>query len=427
LMRTSAWRRAALSVESVQKYAPLVPWRSCMKNKYDMLIIGGGPAGAIAAKTAVEKGLSVCLVEKRPAIGAPVRCAEGLGKEALHEFIDPDPKWISAEMTGASIVAPDGFLMKLESKFAGSKVGYILDRKVFDRELVWRAAEAGADVAVKSRASAPIMENGCVKGAKIESCGKVSEIVAEIVIAADGVESKFSRWCGIDTTVPVREIMSSVQYVLADIDIDQQSTVFYLGNEIAPEGYLWVFPKGDRIANVGIGISGKKSGEGHRAKDYLERFVKKTFPCGKPIEYIAGGVSVCRPLDCTVTDGLIIAGDAARVVDPLTGGGIYNGMYTGKLAAEVAAECIGTCDVSKTALMKYDKTWRASKMGKSIERNYHIKEYLIRQPDKKLNEIIHSVSKLNLSDFTTLSLIKEIIQVNPKLMIELGTLAASIR
>jgi digeranylgeranylglycerophospholipid reductase len=398
-----------------------------MKNKYDMLIIGGGPAGAIAAKTAVEKGLSVCLVEKRPAIGAPVRCAEGLGKEALHEFIDPDPKWISAEMTGASIVAPDGFLMKLESKFAGSKVGYILDRKVFDRELVWRAAEAGADVAVKSRASAPIMENGCVKGAKIESCGKVSKIVAEIVIAADGVESKFSRWCGIDTTVPVREIMSSVQYVLADIDIDQQSTVFYLGNEIAPEGYLWVFPKGDRIANVGIGISGKKSGEGHRAKDYLERFVKKTFPCGKPIEYIAGGVSVCRPLDCTVTDGLIIAGDAARVVDPLTGGGIYNGMYTGKLAAEVAAECIGTCDVSKTALMKYDKTWRASKMGKSIERNYHIKEYLIRQPDKKLNEIIHSVSKLNLSDFTTLSLIKEIIQVNPKLMIELGTLAASIR
>jgi digeranylgeranylglycerophospholipid reductase len=398
-----------------------------MKNKYDILVIGGGPAGALAAKTAAEKGLSACLVEKRPAIGAPVRCAEGIGKEALHEFMDPDPKCISAEMTGASIVAPDGFLMKLESGLAGNKVGYILDRKFFDRELVWKAAEAGADVAVKTRASAPIMENGFVKGAKIECCGTVTNVTADVVIAADGVESKFSKWCGIDTTVPVREIMSSAQYVIADIEIDQDSTVFYLGNEIAPQGYLWVFPKGKKIANVGIGISGKKSGEGHRAKDYLDRFVKKTFPHGKSIECIAGGVSVCQPLDCTVADGLIIAGDAARVVDPLTGGGIYNSMYTGRLAAQVAAECIGNGDVSKKELMVYDKTWRASKMGKTIERNYHIKEYLIKQSDEKLNEIIHSVSKLNLKEFTTLSLLTEIIRVNPKLMLELGALAASIR
>jgi len=398
-----------------------------MKNKYDVLVIGGGPAGALAAKTAVEKGLSACIVEKRPAIGAPVRCAEGIGQEALHEFIEPDPRWISAEMTGATIVAPDGFVMKLESEFAGGKVGYVLDRKFFDRELVWKAAEAGADVAVKSRAAAPILDNGVVKGAKIDYCGKVSSVHAEVVIAADGVESKFSKWCGIDTTVPAREIMSSVQYLMTDIDIDEHSTVFYLGNEVAPEGYLWVFPKGKRTANVGIGISGKKSGDGHRAKDYLDRFVKKTYPHGKTIEYIPGGVSVCRPLECTVGEGLIIAGDAARVVDPLTGGGIYNAMFTGRLAAQVAADCIGKGDVSKKALMKYDKEWRASKMGKSIERNYHIKEYLIKQPDDKLNEIIHSVSKLNLKEFSTLTLIKEIIRFNPRLVLELGALAASLR
>ena len=398
-----------------------------MKSKYDVLVIGGGPAGALAGKTAAEKGLSALIVEKRPAIGAPVRCAEGIGKEALHEFIDPDPRWISAEMTGADIVAPDGFVMKLNSAMAGSKVGYVLDRKIFDRELVWKAAEAGADIAVKSRASAPLMENGAVKGAKIEYAGKTTEVKAKIVIAADGVESKFSKWCGINTTVPVREIMSSVQYVMADIDIDEHATVFYLGNEVAPEGYLWIFPKGKRSANVGIGISGRKSGEGHRAKDYLDKFVKKTFPNGKTIEYIPGGVSVCRPLDCTVADGLMITGDAARVVDPLTGGGIYNAMYTGRLAAEVAADCIEKGDLSKKALMKYDKAWRESKMGKSIERNYHIKEYLIKQPDTKLNDIIHSVSNINMKEFSTMNLIKEIIKANPKLVLELGALAASLR
>jgi len=398
-----------------------------MKNKYDVLVIGGGPAGALAGKTAAEKGLSALIVEKRPAIGAPVRCAEGIGKEALHEFMDPDPRWISAEMTGAGIVAPDGFFMKLGSEMAGSKVGYVLDRKFFDRELVWKASEAGADIAVKSRASAPIMENGAVKGAKIEYAGKTTEVKADVVIAADGVESKFSKWCGIDTTVPVREIMSSVQYVMTDIDIDEHSTIFYLGNEVAPEGYLWIFPKGKRSANVGIGISGRKSGEGHRAKDYLDRFVKKTFPNGKTIEYIPGGVSVCRPLECTVADGLMITGDAARVVDPLTGGGIYNAMYTGRLAAEVAAGCIEKGDCSKKALMKYDKEWRASSVGKTIERNYHIKEYLIKQPDAKLNDIIHSVSNINMKEFSTINLIKEIIRANPKLVLELGALAASLR
>jgi digeranylgeranylglycerophospholipid reductase len=270
------------------------------------------------------------------------------------------------------------------------------------------------------------MDHGVVKGAKVEYCGKVTKVGAEVVIAADGVESKFSRWCGIDTTVPVREIMSSVQYVMTDIDIDPHATIFYLGNEVAPEGYLWVFPKGERSANVGIGISGKKSGEGHRAKDYLDRFVKKTFPDGKTIEYIPGGVSVCRPLDSTVADGLMITGDAARVVDPLTGGGIYNAMYTGRLAAQVAAECISKGDTTREALMMYDKTWRASKMGKAIERNYHIKEYLIRLSDEKLNAIIHSVAKLNLSEFSTLTLIKELIKVNPKLVLELGALAASL-
>jgi len=398
-----------------------------MKSHYNLLVVGGGPAGAIAARTAAHQGLSSCLVEKRPAIGAPVRCAEGIGREALTEFVKPDERWISAEMKGAAIVAPDGTMMKLESGLAGNKVGYILDRKVFDRELVWQAAEAGSDVAVKTRAAAPIMEDGVVKGAKVEYCGKVSNITADVVIAADGVESKFARWCGIDTTVPVREIMSGAQYVLTDIEIDPYSTIFYLGSRVAPEGYLWVFPKGKRSANVGIGISGKKSGSGHRAKDYLDRFVEKTFPKGKPIEFIVGGVSVCRPLECTVADGLIITGDAARVVDPLTGGGIYNAMFTGRLASQVAADCIAKGDTGKKALMAYDAGWRTSKMGKSIERNYHIKEYLIRLSDEKLNAIIHSAAQLKLSEFSTFTLIKELMKVNPKLVIELGALAASLR
>lgn len=149
-----------------------------MKSNYDILVIGGGPAGALAAKTAAEAGNSVCLIEKRSAIGTPVRCAEGIGKELLKEFVKPDPRWIAADIERARLIAPNGTTISLEQDKAGNEVGYVLDRKVFDRELVWQAAEAGADVVVKTRATEPIMENGgAVRGgAKVlsQACPPIS-------------------------------------------------------------------------------------------------------------------------------------------------------------------------------------------------------------------------------------------------------------
>jgi len=391
-----------------------------MKTSYDMLVIGGGPAGAMAAKVAAEKGHSVLLVEKRPAIGAPVRCAEGVGKELLHQFLKPDDAWIASEIDKAQIVAPDGFTMNLNPEQAGSEVGYVLDRKIFDRELVWQAANAGADIMVKTRASKPIMEDGYVKGATIEHNGEITDIHAGIVVAADGVESKFTRWCGVDTTVPFREMETCVQYLMTDIDIDPHTTVFYTGNTIAPAGYVWIFPKGDRTANVGIGIGGDKSGNNTRAKDYLDRFVASQLPAGKPIELIAGGVSICRPLSSTIANGLLIAGDAARVSDPLTGGGIYNAMYTGSLAGEIGTTALSNGNVSTDALQVYDTTWRTSTMGLALERNYQIKEIFVTLNDGDLNAIIHSVAEMNMSEFNTINLIKNILKANPKLAVKLG-------
>ena len=393
-----------------------------MKSKYDILIVGGGPAGALAAKEAAQAGNSVCLIEKRPAIGTPIRCAEGIGRETLEEFIKPDPRWVSADIERARIIAPNGTTVRLEQDNSGNAVGYILDRKVFDRELVWQAAEAGADVRVKTRATAPIMKNGAVRGAKVVSVGTPAEIRADVVLAADGTEAQFARWAGLDTTVPLREMMSCAQYLLTDIDIDAASTDFYLGNDIAPEGYLWVFPKGERSANVGIGISGRKSQDGARAKDYLDRFVAKNFPGGKAIEAIVGGVPVCQPLPCTVADGLMVIGDAARVVDPLTGGGIGNALYTGRLAAQVASKCISAGDCSKKALMPYDAEWRASRMGTCLKRNYKVKEFFITLDDKKLNSLADSIASVGLAEFSVSALIRELLKRNPKMLFELKAL-----
>ena len=329
-----------------------------MKDSYDILVVGGGPGGAVAARTAAEAGLSVLLVEKRSAVGVPVRSGESIRKDELLEFIDADKRFISAEINSVVLIEPDGSMN-------GSTEGveYILDRKIFDRELVWRAAEAGAEIQVHARAASPIMEGEKVCGAVIEQHGKTYEVRAKVVIAADGVESKFAKWAGIDTTIPLNGIKSCVQYVVNDIDIDEKTKLFYILPEDYTGGYIWIFPKGKRCANIGVGIQGT---DGYKARDYLDSFIEKKFPNGKITEVSAGGVPVCRPLNETAADGLLVVGDAARLSNSVTGCGIYNAMFTGRLAAEVAVLAVENENTSKEFLMAYDKAWRDSNIGKKL-------------------------------------------------------------
>ena len=161
-----------------------------MKEMYDLIVVGGGPGGAIAAKNAAELGLDVLLIEKRQEIGDPVRCAEGVSKICLSDHIEPDPRWICADLTGSRIYSPDGTMVEMSEEMSGGEVGYVLERKVFDRALVDQCAKAGAEVRVKTRATGLIMEKGVVCGIYAMHLGEEYEIRSKIVIGADGMDAE---------------------------------------------------------------------------------------------------------------------------------------------------------------------------------------------------------------------------------------------
>ncbi|MBD3180737.1 geranylgeranyl reductase family protein, partial [Candidatus Poribacteria bacterium] len=230
----------------------------------DVLIIGGGPAGSIAARTLAEQNLEVLMVEKRQEIGTPVRCAEGISKEALLKLTAIDPKWVSAPINSGCIYAPNGDSVTLEQP----NTGLVLERKIFDRDLAHQAAKAGADIWVKARAVGIIKQNGNVIGAVVRRAGIDYEIKSKVVIAADGVESRIARWAGIDTHCKNSDVDTCVQYLMTGLDnIKPDCCCFYLGHEVAPRGYAWIFPKGNGSANVGIGIGGNIDNK--TALDYL--------------------------------------------------------------------------------------------------------------------------------------------------------------
>lgn len=290
----------------------------------DLVVVGAGPAGSMTAKVAAEAGLEVVLLEKRQEIGDPVRCAEGVSKTGLKKLVEPDPSWISAEVKGARIRAPDGTEIVISEDRAGAEVGYVLERKVFDRALAQKAAEAGAKVMVKTRALGLLREEGVTAGVSAAFVGESLKIEAPLVIGADGVESKVGRWAGIDTALKPKDIETCAQFLLQDEKIDDEYCEFFLGNEIAPGGYVWSFPKGENLANVGIGVLGSKADSGTPMR-LLREFVKENFPAGKVLEIMVGGVPVSGPIETTTADGVILVGDAARQSDPITGGGIKIG------------------------------------------------------------------------------------------------------
>ncbi|ATZ60891.2 MAG: NAD(P)/FAD-dependent oxidoreductase [Methanosarcinales archaeon Met12] len=384
-----------------------------MKDKYDVIVVGAGPGGSIAAKTAVEHGLDVLLIEKRSEIGDPVRCAEGISKEGLERFIEPDKRWIAAMTKGARIHSPDGTKIEMTEDMAGPEVGYVLERKIFDRVLAKNAAMAGAEVMVKTRATGLIIEDGFVRGIRGEHIGEGFETRSDIVIGADGVESKVGRWAGIDTTLKLSDIESGAQFLMADIDFDPNYCDFYLGNKLAPGGYAWIFPKGKHEANVGLGILGSRSG-GMPAIEYLQRFVETHYPDGKILEIVVGGVPVSAPIERTTASGLMLIGDAARMANPITGGGILHAMESGMMAGEVAASVISRGDVSVKALGEYEKRWRST-IGALNERSYKVKELFMNRSDKELNDLAHTIENVDFTELTISGLIGALIKKNPKL------------
>jgi digeranylgeranylglycerophospholipid reductase len=389
-----------------------------MKSAYDVIVVGAGPGGSIAAKIVAERGLEVILLEKRQEIGAPVRCAEGVGTPTLRRFIEPDPKWVAAEINCGRIFAPNGKCAKLE--FPGA--GLILERKIFDRRLAELAAEAGAEVLVKSRVTGVTKNNGCVDGITLKFMGKDYTLKSKVVIAADGVESQVGRWAGLNTVCKLVDLDVAVQYLMANVDVQPDCVDFFLGHQIAPRGYAWIFPKRERTANIGLGIGGVHSGKnGKLAIDYLNEFVKERFPKASIVSVVVGGIPVSGRAKQISSDGIMLVGDAAHQADPMSGGGITNAMIAAQIAAEVAVEAIQMDDVSDKMLKEYDKRWH-KEVGRAFEHVVKLRDEIVKFSDEKLNELaslLDGKEKLTMVDVFNVA-----IRSNPKMLWELGQLVA---
>jgi digeranylgeranylglycerophospholipid reductase len=382
--------------------------------EYDVIVIGAGPAGSMAARYASEGGAKVLLMERDRESGIPVRCAEGVSHNGILPFIEPDKRWIAAVIDVACLHSPDGE----EAFMYRNGVGYVLERRIFDKELCNLAIQSGAKMQPKSDAIGLEKEDGRISGVRYIHDGMQKVAKCKIVIGADGVESRVGRWAGIDTHLALNDLDSCLQYTVSGIEFAPDTCHFYFGKDVSPGGYVWVFPKGKKEANIGIGISAHLAK--HKGpKEYLDEFMAKKYPAAQVNYVVYGGVPTAWGLKEIAKDNIMLVGDAARQVNPITGGGIVQAMIAGRLAGNTAARAIAAGDYSQKFLKEYIKAWD-NQLGKTQKTMYSMKEKFMTMDDSRFNKLVRVCQSIPREEFSLRKLFSEAMKGDPKLISEIA-------
>ena len=388
----------------------------------DILVIGAGPAGSAAAKHAAINGARVIVIDKKSEIGSPKRCAEGVSKEGLEKLgIEPSPRWVTKEATGVRMVSPNGTAVNLtEEKVNLPEAGYILERKIFDKHMAMDAGRAGAKIMVKTLATGMRREEDQVV-VNTAHMDRELEIKAKIVIAADGPESRVGRWAGLKTALKPKNMESCAQFEMAGVDMAEPDCIEFHFGSVAPGGYAWIFPKGDDIANVGLGVLTTITDKS--AYQHLLEFVESNPATqnAQPVELNIGGDPVGGLLKKMVADNVLVTGDAASMVNPLTGGGIISGMLGGRIAGQVAAQAVADGDYSHENLKIYEKLCE-EELGESFQKYLKAKEYLLSLSDTELDTIAEAFKDSDFETINTKEMVRKLVKISPKALLKLGKL-----
>ncbi|MDD1753107.1 MAG: NAD(P)/FAD-dependent oxidoreductase [Methanotrichaceae archaeon] len=347
--------------------------------KYDIAVIGAGPAGSMAAKYAAKAGANVVLLEEHPQLGWPIECAGLIGWRALDEGELPPDKFVLGGLKGATVYSPIG---KKVSFKAQSPRAWVVDRKLFDRSLALEAVRAGSDLRVKSHVKS-IFKSSSNNQIYVLTLAGNDKIEAKMVISAEGVKCNLARKAGI---APPEQILSGAQ-VEAPFQVeDTEKVEIHLG---ASSGlFAWVIPLDEGSARIGLCTK-------ERSCEWLRFFLrKKTIQrrlLGSPVGLFVGGLPL-GPSRCTVANGLISVGDAAGQVKPTSGGGIYPGLVCAKIAGNVAAVAALEGDCTAKRLLEYDMRWRAV-LGHELEIGMRLNKFLTRMNNEELDEAIEYLGR----------------------------------
>lgn len=361
--------------------------------KYDVVIVGAGTAGCLAAKTAAEAGLKVSLVErkKREDIGEKV-CGDALGEHHLKTLGLEKPQGgeLEKRIEGIRIYSPDtDTVFTVEDE---DFVGYLLNRRLFGQWLLRKAVDAGAHLSDSTQCLEPLIEKGFAAGALVKNLktGEEKELRSKVVVDASGfvgvVRKKLPKQLGIENEVANKDVEACYREI-RQLRQESENTNYceiYLNQKVTPGGYAWIFPKGGARVNAGLGICMRGNFPNPKSQYYKHILTRPVFEGSLLLTGGAWYDPTRRPLDNMVGNGVIITGDAACLVNPIHGGGIGPSMLSGYYASKTIVEALEKDDVGRESLWAYNCRYDETYGGKQARLDV-FRMLLLSCPDEDLN------------------------------------------
>jgi geranylgeranyl reductase family protein len=354
---------------------------SGITKSYDVIVVGAGPSGLNTAFGLARNGHKVLIIEAKEEVGKDVVCAGVVGKELFEKF-EISRNSIIRPVCYAQVCSPSGTIVSYEEQ---EPFAYVIDRKLFDKELLDRAITAGAEIALNTSArDIEIRTDGVSVTVEIEK--RFSDILnSQVLVLATGIRTELSRKVGLG--YPER-FLKAVQ---EEVPVSRTLPLsVFVGNEISDSAFAWAIPTRDEFMRVGLMAE----------DDCIERFRKfsvKNFPHSKfdspEVKPIAQGL-VSR----TFGDRVLVVGEAAGQVKTTTGGGIYWGMQCADIAVNVLVSAFKKGDFSAKTLSEYEKGWQKL-IGDEIKSGLIVRKLCSYLNDSQIERIIQLARTDGLIDF----------------------------
>ena len=361
----------------------------------DVVIVGGGPCGSLAALIAARRGAKVTVLEEHSLIGVPNHCAGHLSLNGLkHLGFTLPPSVIENTFDSAVFLSPSGeqFCVRFPSP-----VTCAVNREFFDQHLAKMASAVGAKYLLNSRAETLINEKGAVKGVVIENQGAKNKVSSHIVIDAEGVASRILRDAELKP-LNSKMLVKSVSAEIDDVkDVETDRVEVYLGKSVAEGFYAWLMPKKDGTARIGLATSHGNPRQCLKQFMNKHKIAKTKLGRSKIRQVTYHAIPLGGPISKTYASGFFAVGDVASQVKPTTGGGVVTGMICAKIAGEVAGRAVKEGIFSADFLKQYEVEW-AHVLDFDMKAMLFARKLLNNLSDHEIDKLFRVSNRLHLEE-----------------------------